>query len=78
MSIENPNPNYKLTEEERKRLSKVLADGYAAGGSIKALAASIGRSYGTVHKLLTEAGVKKRPRGFQKSGRQHSSTGPAS
>jgi predicted transcriptional regulator len=36
---------------------------YRAGDSIRELAASTGRSYGFVHRLLSEAGVELRGRG---------------
>lgn len=37
-----------------------LADRYAAGESIRALAVSTGRSYGFIHRVLSESGVALR------------------
>jgi Helix-turn-helix domain len=48
---------------DRSRLGKLLGKRYDAGESIRALAASTGRSYGFVHRLLREAGVELRRRG---------------
>jgi Helix-turn-helix domain len=48
---------------DRSRLGTVLGKRYASGESIRSLAASTGRSYGFVHRLLREAGVELRRRG---------------
>ncbi|GAA5046424.1 putative transcriptional regulator [Thermocatellispora tengchongensis] len=48
---------------ERESLKADLKRRYAAGESIRELAASTGRSYGFVHRLLVEAGALLRPRG---------------
>jgi predicted transcriptional regulator len=48
---------------ERDKLASDLKKKYAAGASIRELAASTGRSYGFVHRLLSEAGVTLRGRG---------------
>lgn len=48
---------------ERKIVAQALAQRYAAGESIRALAAATGRSYAVVHAMLGEAGVAMRPRG---------------
>ena len=47
---------------DRRRLAAQLARRYNAGESIRSLAASTGRSYGFVHRLLTESGVALRRR----------------
>jgi predicted transcriptional regulator len=44
-------------------LAKDLVKRYTSGESIRALAASTGRSYGFVHRVLTESGVQLRQRG---------------
>ena len=48
---------------DRSRLGKLLGKRYDAGESIRSLAASTGRSYGFVHRLLRETGVELRRRG---------------
>lgn len=48
---------------DRTRLGTVLGKRYDSGESIRSLAASTGRSYGFVHRLLREAGVELRRRG---------------
>lgn len=53
----------RVTGEARHALTQTMVDGYRAGASIRELAASQGRSYGFVHRLLTEAGVELRGRG---------------
>ena len=46
---------FKVGSELRKK--------YEKGASIRALAESTGRSYGFVHRVLSEAGVTRRSRG---------------
>lgn len=53
----------RVTGTDRSRLATDLKDRYDAGESIRSLAAATGRSYGFVHRLLTETGVKLRGRG---------------
>jgi helix-turn-helix protein len=48
---------------EREALTKDLTKRYRDGASIRTLAESIGRSYGFVHRALTDAGVSLRARG---------------
>ena len=48
---------------DRSRLGTVLGKRYDSGENIRSLAASTGRSYGFVHRLLREAGVELRRRG---------------
>jgi hypothetical protein len=42
---------------------------YSSGESIRALAASTGRSYGFIHRILAESGVSLRSRGGATRGR---------
>ena len=42
---------------------------YTAGESIRSLAASTGRSYGFIHRILSESGVSLRGRGGATRGR---------
>ncbi|MFC7327299.1 MULTISPECIES: helix-turn-helix domain-containing protein [Nocardiopsidaceae] len=53
----------RVTGTERSQLATELKKRYDDGESIRSLAASTGRSYGFVHRLLTEAGVSLRGRG---------------
>lgn len=48
---------------DRSKLGTQLGKRYDSGESIRSLAASTGRSYGFVHRLLTESGVELRRRG---------------
>jgi predicted transcriptional regulator len=48
---------------EREKLANDLKKKYTAGASIRELAASTGRSYGFVHRILSESGVELRGRG---------------
>ena len=53
----------RIVGAERATLAKDLVKRYTAGESIRALAASTGRSYGFVHRVLSESGVTLRGRG---------------
>lgn len=53
----------RVTGSDRSELATDLRTRYDSGESIRALAAATGRSYGFVHRLLTETGVKLRGRG---------------
>jgi hypothetical protein len=53
----------RVTGEARAQLIREVAARYGAGESIRELAASLGRSYGFVHRLLIEADVELRGRG---------------
>ncbi|MFF3698970.1 helix-turn-helix domain-containing protein [Streptomyces sp. NPDC002221] len=53
----------RITGAARNQLTDELAKAYASGQSIRAIAVDTGRSYGFVHRLLTEAGVTLRGRG---------------
>lgn len=56
-------PRQRITGPARDQLAAELKTRYEGGGSIRAIAVSIGRSYGFVHRILTEHGVRLRPRG---------------
>ena len=47
----------------RSTLAKELVKRYTSGESIRSLASSTGRSYGFIHRVLTESGVNLRQRG---------------
>lgn len=52
-----------VTGAARIKLAADLKKAYESGVSIRALAEGSGRSYGFVHRILTEAGVAFRTRG---------------
>lgn len=53
----------RVTGTERDKLATDLKKRYDSGESIRALAHATGRSYGFIHRLLTETGVALRGRG---------------
>ncbi|MFC9930945.1 helix-turn-helix domain-containing protein [Streptomyces sp. NPDC127190] len=52
-----------ITGGAREKLAEVFAGEYKEGRSIRAIAEAHGRSYGFVHRVLTEADVPLRSRG---------------
>ena len=59
----------RVTGADRAKLASDLKKRYDSGESIRALAATTGRSYGFVHRILTENGVSLRGRGGATRGR---------
>jgi predicted transcriptional regulator len=53
----------RITGPQRDKLATDLRKKYEKGASIRALAEQTGRSYGFVHRVLTESGVQLRQRG---------------
>lgn len=53
----------RITGSERDKMAVDLKGRYEAGESIRLLAQSSGRSYGFVHRILTESGATLRGRG---------------
>ena len=53
----------RVTGTAREQLATDLKTKYEAGESIRALAQETGRSYGFVHRMLSESGVTLRGRG---------------
>jgi hypothetical protein len=53
----------RVTGTDRSKLAADLKGRYDAGESIRSLAAATGRSYGFIHRILTEHGVALRGRG---------------
>ena len=53
----------RITGDDRNSLADDLRKRYDGGESIRLLAASTGRSYGFVHRLLSESGATLRSRG---------------
>lgn len=62
-------PHARITGKARTTLIKEVAKQYRGGMSIRELAETHGRSYGSIHKMLTESGVKMRTRGGSPRGR---------
>ena len=63
----------RLSGTERDELAARLVSQYEGGASIRALAESTGRSYGFVHRVLSESAVTLRGRGGATRGRAASS-----
>ncbi|HEX9040263.1 MAG TPA: helix-turn-helix domain-containing protein [Trebonia sp.] len=53
----------RVTGADRSKLATDLRARYDAGESIRSLASATGRSYGFIHRILTETGVALRGRG---------------
>ncbi|MDP9241519.1 MAG: helix-turn-helix domain-containing protein [Actinomycetota bacterium] len=53
----------RITGTSRDKLAADLRKKYEGGHSIRALAASTGRSYGFIHRILGESGAALRGRG---------------
>ncbi len=53
----------RVTGDDRGKLAADLKGKYESGQSIRLLAESSGRSYGFVHRILSESGVALRGRG---------------
>lgn len=53
----------RITGSDRAKLSTEIKAQYRKGASIRQLAETHGRSYGFMHRMLSEAGVELRQRG---------------
>lgn len=53
----------RVTGAEREKLASDLRKRYEGGQSIRTLAESTGRSYGFIHRILSENGATLRGRG---------------
>lgn len=60
----------RVTGAEREKLAAELKERYDSGESIRSLAAATGRSYGFVHRMLSESGATLRGRGGATRGRR--------
>jgi hypothetical protein len=60
----------RITGAERDRLASELRRKYDGGQSIRALAQSTGRSYGFIHRILSETGTTLRGRGGATRGKK--------
>lgn len=64
----------RITGAERDKLAQDLRKKYEGGESIRLLAESSGRSYGFVHRILSESGATLRGRGgATRGGRKNTS-----
>jgi hypothetical protein len=60
----------RITGGDRNKLAADLKRKYTSGLSIRDLASETGRSYGFVHRVLSEAGVPLRGRGGATRGKK--------
>lgn len=60
----------RITGGERSKLATDLKRRYSSGSSIRELAGETGRSYGFVHRMLSESGVALRGRGGATRGKR--------
>ena len=60
----------RITGAERDKLSSDLRKKYESGQSIRLLAETSGRSYGFVHRILSESGTSLRGRGGATRGKK--------
>lgn len=60
----------RVTGTERDKLTVVLRKKYDGGASIRSLAESTGRSYGFIHRVLSESGATLRGRGGATRGKK--------
>ncbi|EFG06133.1 Transcriptional regulator [Streptomyces clavuligerus] len=63
----------RVTGAARDKLAADLKKKYDSGASIRALAEETGRSYGFVHRMLSESGVTLRGRGGATRGKKAAS-----
>ena len=63
----------RITGSDRDKLASDLRKKYDSGKSIRELAASTGRSYGFVHRILSESGATLRGRGGATRGKAKAS-----
>jgi hypothetical protein len=70
--VETLKKGSRVTGSDRDKLAADLKRKYDSGQSIRALAEQTGRSYGFVHRMLTESGVTLRGRGGATRGRSRS------
>jgi hypothetical protein len=60
----------RITGTERDKLAGDLKRKYDGGQSIRALASSTGRSYGFIHRILSESNTSLRGRGGATRGKK--------
>ncbi len=62
----------RVTGSERDKLAIDLKKKYSGGASIRQLAEATGRSYGFIHRVLSESGASLRGRGGATRGKAKS------
>ncbi len=60
----------RITGDDRSKLASALRKRYDAGESIRTLAGDSNRSYGFVHRILSESGATLRGRGGATRGKK--------
>jgi hypothetical protein len=70
-------PKRHIHGAERATVAAELVRRYAAGASIRKLTTDTGRSYGFVHRILTESGARLRRRGGTQRKRRPTGKEPA-
>jgi transposase-like protein len=60
----------RLVGAEREKFQKKIVTMYNKKTPIRAIAEQTGRSYGAIHRMLSEAGVTLRPRGGATRGKK--------
>lgn len=55
----------RISGDDRQAVTEVVVAAYHGGRSVRGIAADLGRSFGFVHRILAEAGVKMRSRGYR-------------
>ena len=61
--LEHVEKNKRIVGAPREKLATKVVKEYEKGKSIRALSEELGRSYGFVHRLLSESGATLRGRG---------------
>lgn len=56
-----------MTDAERRQITTKAVAAYRKGKSIREISETTGRSYGSVHRILSDAGVSFRSRGGSNS-----------
>lgn len=64
MAARKIRPYRRLSDAERLKVGTDLRKLYEGGNSIRELVELTGRSYGFIHRALTEAGTQLRGRGY--------------
>lgn len=65
-----PSKGQRITGSNRVEMTKTIRSRYEGGESIRQIAETIGRSYGFVHRMVSESGADIRSRGGDNSRRK--------
>ena len=69
MTSTETRPHARITGKDRDKITKQIATRYRKGATIRELSTEYGRSYGWIHRILSEAGVTLRGRGGNTRGK---------